>query len=535
MFFFYPLWRILEVSLVSPPGGGAGLPGIIAEPVYPRVIWFTAWQAAASTVLTLAAGLPGAYVYARYRFFGKRLLYALTAVPFVLPSVVVASGFKALLGPRGVLNTWAMGAFHMEAPPIRIEHTIWFILLAHVFYNHAVVVRIVGGFWSRLPPSLTQAARTLGASPLKVFTGVTLPLLVPALAAASMLVFTFCFSSFGVILILGGPRFATIEVEIYRQAVHLFDLKTAGVLSLIQIGFALAFLGFYTGLMRRTAHQFSPHPHELSQRPPSSAKDYALLFGNGMVVLALLVAPMAALALQSVHGPDGLTLDYYRRLFENTTDGLFIVSPLKALVSSVSFASATLVVSLVLGLATAIHLSRDKGVFSRMLDPVLMLPLATSAVTLGLGFVVAFDEPPLNLRRSVILVPIAHTLVAYPFVVRSLLPSLRGIPSSLREAAYTLGASPARTFVSVILPIVSRALAVGAVFAFTMSIGEFGATLFVARPANPTMTLTVYRYLSQPGDLNYGCAMAMSTLLMAVTTAGFLFLERVRFTGEGEL
>ncbi len=155
-------------------------------------------------------------------------------------------------------------------------------------------------------------------------------------------------------------------------------------------------------------------------------------------------------------------------------------------------------------------------------------------MTLGFGFIIALDEPPLNLRTSLVLVPLAHTLVAYPFVVRSVLPALRGIPASLKEAAAMLGASPLRVFASVVVPIVSRAVIVGAVFAFTISIGEFGATVFVARPQTPTMTLAIYRFLGQPGEMSYGCAMAMSSLLMAVTAAGFLLLDRIRLTGEGE-
>jgi thiamine transport system permease protein len=155
-----------------------------------------------------------------------------------------------------------------------------------------------------------------------------------------------------------------------------------------------------------------------------------------------------------------------------------------------------------------------------------MLPLSTSAVTLGFGFIIALDRPPLNLRTSIWLVPLAHTLVAFPFVVRSVLPALRSIPVTLREAATLLGASPRRVWRSVDLPIMGRALAVGAVFAFTVSLGEFGATAFTALPQRPTVPLAIYRFLGQPGSLNYGQALAMSSLLMLVTASGFLLLER---------
>ncbi len=499
------------------------------------MLWFTTWQAAVSTVLTLIVALPGAYVFARYRFPGKTLVLSLTAIPFVLPSVVVAAAFQALLGSNGIINTWLMRTFGFAAPPIAIEHTIWFILLAHVFYNYTVVVRIVGGFWSRLEPVMTDAAKMLGASPRKVFFEVTLPLIMPAILAASMLVFIFCFSSFGVILILGGPRFSTIEVEIYRQAVHLFNLPMAATLSIIQILLALAFMWVYTSVQRTSTFVLSPESRAVTERKISSMKDWIMAAGNGFIILLLLAAPLAALLFQSIHATDGITLDFYRYLFMHNDQSVFAVAPIDTVLYSVGFALITLILAVFIALPAAVVLSQQKSRLTSLLDPILMLPLATSAVTLGFGFIIALDEPPLNLRTSLLLVPLAHTLVAYPFVVRSVLPALRSIPAGLKEAAAMLGASPLKVFLTVVVPIVSRAVMVGAVFAFTISIGEFGATVFVARPQTPTMTLAIYRFLGQPGEMNYGCAMAMSTLLMAVTAAGFILLDKMRLSREGEL
>jgi thiamine transport system permease protein len=170
----------------------------------------------------------------------------------------------------------------------------------------------------------------------------------------------------------------------------------------------------------------------------------------------------------------------------------------------------------------------------RILDPLFMLPLATSAVTLGFGYIISLDRPPLNLRSSIILVPIAHTLVAMPFVIRSTLPAVRRIAPHLREAADTLGAEPQRVWREVDWPLSRRALLVGALFAFTVSMGEFGATLFIARPQTPTMPVAIFRFLGQPGALNYGQALAMSTLLMVVCALGFVVIERFRLGDEGE-
>jgi len=535
-FYFYPLFEIFSVSLTS--DGTWGLRNIVnvfSAGYYARVLWFTTWQAALSTLLTLVLALPAAYVFARYRFPGKSLIQSLSAIPFVLPSVVVAAAFSALLGPRGLVNEWLMAIRGLESPPIRLEHTITFILMAHVFYNFTVVLRIVGGFWSRIDPGLVQAAQVLGASPWQSFRKITLPLLRPGIMAASLLVFIFCFSSFGVILILGGPRFATIEVAVYRQAMHLFNLPMAAALSLLQICFMFVFMWVYTRLQRAASVELTPEAGRIVQRDVATVKDRLIVWGTVSFMLVLLAAPLLALAFRSLSTEGGLSLLYYRALFQNPSQSIFYIPPVSAIGYSVGYAAVALVMSLCIALPAALFLSRDWGRATSLLDPLFMLPLATSSVTLGFGYIIALDEPPLNLRTSLLIVPLAHTLVAYPFVVRSILPALRSIPAGLRESAVLLGAAPSQVWWKVTAPLIRMPLVVGAIFAFTVSLGEFGATIFLARPELPTMPLAIYRFLGRPGALNYGQAMAMSTILMIVTAAGFLLLERLRTGPGGEL
>ncbi len=536
IFYFYPLIKILTVSFIPDEAWGpVNLKRLVTSGLYLRTLWFTTWQAVVSTVLTLLLALPGAYVFARYRFWGKELLRSFTTVPFVLPTVVVAAAFQSLLGPHGLVNVGLMKWFHLTSPPVAIDQTIALILIAHIFYNYTVVLRIVGGYWSQMETHLTESAKMLGATPIKAFYKVTLPLLSPAILAASLLVFIFCFSSFGVILILGGPRFATIEVEIYRQAIHLFNLPMAAALSLLQILFMFAFMWIYTRLQRSQSLALKPESPAVAQKKIESAADWLLLTANVGLMIVFLGLPMISLLIRSVTTETGISLGFYRTLFENTTESVFFVPPADAVFYSLGFALAALLIALILGVPAAVFLAGPANRLRSVLDPLFMLPLSTSAVTLGFGFIIALDKPPLNLRTSPMLVPLAHTLVAFPFVVRSLLPALRSIPSKLRESAALLGAGPWKVWKTVDLPILGRALVVAAVFAFTISLGEFGATVFVARPQTPTMPLAIYRFLGQPGVANYGQAMAMSSILMLVSAAGFMLIEKFRSGRGGEL
>ncbi|MGE5223038.1 MAG: ABC transporter permease, partial [Omnitrophica WOR_2 bacterium] len=180
LFYFYPLSRIFGLSFArSTTGWAVSFLQAVASPVVGSVLWFTVWQASLSTALTLLVGLPGAYLLARYQFAGKSLLQALMGIPFVMPTLVVAAAFNALIGPRGWVNLALMGLFNLPQAPIDISNSIIAILLAHVFYNTTIVLRMVGDFWSHLDPRMENAAQALGANRFETLRRVTLPLLAP--------------------------------------------------------------------------------------------------------------------------------------------------------------------------------------------------------------------------------------------------------------------------------------------------------------------------------------------------------------------
>jgi thiamine transport system permease protein len=545
LFYFYPLASILQVSLARGKSGPIQ-PFIdaLSSPGMRRVIWFTIWQALLSTLLTLLVGLPGAFLLARYRFPGKSLIRAITGISFVLPTLVVAAAFNALLGPRGWVNLTLMGWSGVSSPPIQFTNTLLAILVAHVFYNTTIVLRTVGDFWAHLDPRVEQAARILGANRWQTLKQVTLPLIAPAISVAAMLVFIFDFTSFGVILVLGGPRFSTLEVEIYNQTISLFNLPLAAALAIIQLVFTLALTVTYTRLSERLARPMNLRPQEYALRRLDTWFARLLAGAYLAFLLGLLTLPLLALIGRSFFrldvGQGGqvaiqFTTAYYQELTVNRQQSLFYVPPTTAIAVSLTYATLTVIMALSMGLLASWALVRERSSrLNHMLDPLLMLPLGTSAVTLGLGFIVALDRPPLDLRTSILLIPLAHSLVAFPFAVRSLAPSLGSIRPRLRQAAAVLGASPWRVFRLVDLPLVGRALLVAATFAFTISLGEFGATALIARPEYPTIPVMIYRFLSYPGAMNYGQALALSVILCIVTAAGILLIERFRIADIGE-
>lgn len=535
VFFFYPLGTIFMRSF-RPDGiwNLSGFVRIATSPYYRETIIFTVWQAFLSTIITMALALPAAFIFTRYRFPFKSLLMSLSTLPFVLPTVVVATAFQALIGQRGIVNDLLVTFFQLDTAPIQLQGTLTLILIAHVFYNYTIALRMITGYWINQSTRIEEAAQVLGASGWRLWWDIRLPVLRPILLASAALIFIFTFTSFGVVLILGGIQFATLEVQIYYQARSIGNLSLAAALSLVQIGAMFAMMLIYT----RLQSNISGGVQQQSQVAitPQTWRAKAMISINIVLMVILLFTPLIALIARSVNVDGNFGLDYYFALTENTRNSVLFVPPLEAVRNSLQFASLTTVVAVILGLITA-YLLAGRGVpkvIARWLDPIFMLPLATSAVTLGFGFIIALDEPPLDLRSSWLIIPIAHTLVAIPFVVRSILPAIRGVPQNVRDAAAILGASSWQRWLRIELPLISRGLIVGATFAFTVSMGEFGASLFVARPNLPTMPLVIFRLLGQPGATNYGQAIAMSTLLMLVTAVSFIAIERIRTTGIGE-
>jgi thiamine transport system permease protein len=510
---FLALFFVVPLAAIVQRGLGAGDEGVLdtlTGRLTREVLWFTVWQAAASTLLTLLAGLPAAYALGRYAFRGRSLFRALVVVPFVLPTVVVALAFLAIL-PDGVERGWPA------------------VLVAHTFFNVAVVVRIVGTYWASLDRRVSEAAATLGASPFRRLREVTAPLLAPAVAAAAAIVFLFCFTSFGVVLILGGPRYSTVETEIYNQAVRLFDLRTAAILSLVQLACVALVVLASTRLEARVGARGRIRPErDVLRRPRTLAEKAVVAAGVGGLALFLGV-PLAAVVERSLAAGDGYSLDAYRALAEPTS--ALLATPWEAVVNSLVYAAAATAIAVVVGGLAAFAVAEERR--SRVLDGLLMLPLGASAVMLGFGFVIAFDSPPLDFRAAPWIVPVVQALVAIPFVVRIVVPTLRAIDERQREAAALLGAAPGRVRREIDLPIAARGLAVAAGFAFAISLGEFGATVFLARPDNPTLPVAIFRFLGRPGELNTAQAYALAVVLMAVTAASLLLVDRLRLRRGG--
>lgn len=523
IFFLLPLLGMLGRGLA--PDGAldfSGVTEVLGRSRTQRVIAFTVGIAALATAVTVVLGVPVSYALHRLSIPGAAVLRAIVVMPFVLPTVVVGVMWRSLLAPSGLL-----GGLGLDGSWVAI-------LLAMVFFNVAVVVRTVGPAWEGLDPRTAEAAAALGAPPRVVARTVLLPALMPSVLSAASVVFLFCSTAFGIVLTLGGLRYATVETEIYLLTTSMLDLRGAAVLSLVQL-VAVAAMLWVTERIRARTSGVMRRGRVASPLRPVGWTHLPVLAATG-VVLVLVILPIAGGVMRSLRRGDEWTLANYAGLADTfPTVG---VSPLTALGSSWRIAVDAALLAVVLGLIVSLVVSRrprspgGRRVLS-VLDATFMLPLGVSAVTIGFGFLITLDRPPLDLRSSPVLIPIAQAMVALPLVVRTIAPVLRAVDPRQGQAAATLGASPWRSWLTVELPLLWRPLLAAVGFALAVSLGEFGATSFLVRPDNPTLPVVIYQLIGRPGAETQGVAMAAAVLLTVVTVAVMGVVERLRVGSVG--
>ncbi|MDE0572298.1 iron ABC transporter permease [Demequina sp. B12] len=522
VFFVWPLLTVLIRGLWDGGFDWAGTWAVVVDSRTADALVTTALLASLGTAGSLALGIPGAYVLYRLRWRGQATVRGIAAVPFVLPTIVVATAFTALLGRSGPL------AF------LGWDQSVWAIALAMVFYNTAVVMRIVGGTWASLDPRTADAARTLGANRRQAWWHVTVPALMPAVASAASVVFLFCATSFGVVLVMGGTRINTIETEIWLQVNQYLDMRAAAVLSVIQLAFVVGILAVSAWARRRRERVLGTRTVDGTR--PATVRDLRVMVPVLTVLGLLMAAPLFSLVERSLRIPGGHGIDHYVALFTDPPRSVLPVSVWQATMNSLVTAVIAAGIATALGLIVA-ALNAARGRRAATLDALVMMPLGVSSVVVGLGMLLTLNRSVVgfDLRGSWWLVAFAQAVVALPLVVRTLIPQARAIDPRMRSAASTLGARPWRVWASVDWPLLRRPFGLALGFAFAISLGEFGATSFLARPDRPTLPTAIFRLLGRPGLENMGMAFAAAVLLAFLTAGIMMTSERMRTTVGGDL
>lgn len=510
-------WPLVAVARRS-VGGVAGREGLTLGTVTDvlgddrtwRLVGWSIAQTTASVAVCVIVGVPLGWVLGRLEFPGRRWVSSVVMAPFVLPTLTVAGAMLALTGglPRSTTARFAL------------------IVAAHVCFNVGLVARAVAAAVASVPPAMEDAAASLGRRPVRAVRESTIAAVRPTIVGVSLVVAMFCLTSFGVVVALGGATISTVEVEVWYSATRSLDLARAAVLAALQLVAVLAVMAWH----QRVRPSAVAHVAFGRRRVRTTAERVAVAVGSATVGVVC-ASPLVALVVRSLRVGEGWGVDHYREVLSGTGSdgpaGATIASGLGP--TAVGYTLAAGVVATVVALAIAapaVVVASDGGRLGRWVEQAMVVPLAVSAATLGLGFLLAFSGPTLDLRGAWILVPMVQGAGAAPIVARLGVAALRSLDRSPLDAAATLGASARRRGVTVVWPALRRPVAVAAGFAFAMSVGEFGATVFLARSDRPTVPVLIGRLLGRPGTDSLGQALALSCLLGAIAVASVALTDR---------
>lgn len=534
--FYIPLGSILVKGIQNDQGSFSlqGITGILGSPYYRKIITFTFFQALISTLASLVIGLPGAWIMSHLSFPGKKVIKAIITIPFILPSILVVLGFVLFFGKNGMLNSFLRAIGLGE---LKLLYSFKAIIIAHVFYNFPIAIRIISSLWSRIPRNQIIAARSLGAGKIRVFLTITIHQILPAVLSSAMIIFIYCFMSFAIILVLGGdPSLTTVEVEVYRLAKVTLDLNRGSSLALIQSSLTLLFMFLYS-----TLEKYKNFEEKLLSSDNSSTTHLSLNLKSILIifyfifVLLLIVAPPLSVILESfrkrasLSGGEVYTLHWYKEIFFPSSAGTYSRIAFQALKNSLTYAFSTILFTIPISTLVARVLTVKKIRFSGLTELVFILPLGVSSVILGMSYMRLSQFIPGDFLGSALLVVLAHSAIAMPLAFKSVLAIFRKIKRSIREAARNLGATDLQVFKDIELPLVRSGLLTGATFAFAVSIGEMNATLMLSQPGTTTLPIAIYRLI---GSYKFYGACALGSILMLICLIAFLAIDH--FDGFGD-
>ena len=525
--FYLPLIRFFFGENPFEPGetllDGAYLLEFLSDSWNLQVIWFSFYQAFWSAIFAVLVGLPGAWILSRYDFPGKRLFRILSYLPFILPSILVVLGMVLFFGNNGFVNRTLQWIFGLQEPPFQFLYSLQGIFIAHAFYNFPIAMKTIGDHWERLSPQYSLVAQSLGVNPLKILFKIHLPLMLPSLISAFVLIFLLCLNSFAIILVLGGGvHYTNMEVLIYQLARMHLDINGAASLAFLQLLMSL-FLLF--SLFKKVEHpvgQGMVSKKDLWRECRGGAQA-AILSGIWLIlIITFAFGPLLSIIWDSLREFENnqwrFTIRWYQQLFALNRENTFLPALWNSL--KIGLGSACLSSLLGLGMASLIH---QKKRWSRKLwEVVVLFPVGVSTVIFGFMWFVFFQDTLIDYIPLTMILVLIHAILTFPYWIRVVLPALDSIPPRWLMVSQSLGKTPVHYYRKILIPWLKRVLVISFFFSFSLSLGEFNSTLMVADESLQTLPLEIYRAMA---SYRFSFASAIGVVLLLLTVIVFFFIE----------
>ncbi len=506
--FYIPLLSVLQLGFGEHLGSGDSS----NTSVWP-VLWFTFWQAALSTLLSLLVGIPAAYIFYRRSFYGANLLRSVITMPFMLPSLVVAMAVIEFARPFGGFD-----------PVVAI-------IFANVFANFAVVVRTVGAQWQNIADETEEEAELGGAGRLRTAFTVILPQLATSIRSSSAIIMLYCASTYGIVLSLGGGQINTLETALSIAVLQRLDFQHGAALALLQVIFSLV---AFTASRWGGANPLSFEPKS-GQSKKLDKRDLPTFLFTMLLTFGIVVIPICLVLVNAFKDKTGaLSLENFYLLDTRGYRDLLNITFAEAAFNSIrNLLVATLLAMIIGGIVSYLLAERARARNNKKtdfvglaLDATFLLPIGVSAVVLGLGYLVSLSGDLADVRSQWFIVPLVQSVFAIPMVIRVLFPALIAIDDGPREQAMTDGASRLEIFFSIDLRLIRASVKTAIAFSALVSLGEFGVASLLAYADQTTIPVLLYQLIARPGNQNYEMALAVAAILTALTTLLVLLVSR---------
>ena len=478
-----------------------------------RLVRFSLTQSLLSAFISVAVALPFSAFFSTFTFRFRKATLALSALSFTIPSILVVLGFVIFYGNNGVLNNLLKDIFSLEESPVRILYSYKAIILAHVYFNLPVAFNLITNGWTSLSREEEEASYTLKKGKIKTFFLITLPKLKNVIINAFLIIFLFCFSSFAIVMVLGGsPEYSTLESEIYRKAHVMLDQSGAAALSLFS--FAITTIALILSSFGKRREKIDRSERGLRKIKKKKTKVIAFLLI--LIMLLFILPPMLSILYRSFFDRKGnFSLSAWSNVFSAS-------SFLSSIINSLLLATFSAILSTVLAESIAMYAVKYK---SRISAVFASLPLATGSVTLGLGFnFLAAKLPSSSIVIDYLLIFATHLVLSIPFAIRTILPGAKEIPERVAQASFTLKKGSLETYIKTERPLLKSYRRKAFIFAFALSLGEVNATLSLSGGRITTLPIQIYRLI---GRYNYQGASALGSVLLILAFIVFLLGERI--------
>jgi len=514
VFFYYPILFILKNAFFSNGDFSFDIiKNVLTHSWQQSVIIFTFKQAILSLLLTICIGLPVTMIFTYYDFPGKKVLKAICMIPFVLPGITVALGFILFYGQQGFINKF-LSLFDLK---ISVLYSLKAILMAHAFYNVPLFIKMLGDTLENFNKHLIIAARTLGASKFQTFIRVTIPCMIPSFLNVSLLIFLYCFMSFGIVLVLGDVKYTTIEVNIYILVKHLLETEKGIALSFIQIIMSI--------IMLNLSHYLSRKQADVSGMIRGSEHYVIPLFKKMNIIKILSITTLILFMIFTI----APLLSIFVFAFKNYSSYLSELFQYDPIIGSNMFQPVlnSLVLGLLVsffsvGISLMFRISLSGFKYRRLIENLILLPLGISGITFSLGYLFLFSQA--NIKPFILLI-IAQTIICLPFSYSSVSNAIDGIHANIVYSAQSLGAGFFKVHSKVIIPLIINPIITALMFSFAISLGEISSASMLA-DGFVTIPVGIYRYISAR---QFASATNMSLILILTALIVFTVSERLKY------